>query len=147
MAQQTSTRLLNAEVDWNGRHTSHFRILVDNKSIKYLMTDGGIFEPDDLFFEPTSVTLLPELPAGDWNEGYVTKHAVSGLANYSKTEKTALPGIHNSQSMAPDENRVLRSRSRRQTSQSFVPSYLSPIGEASSCQVCQISLGNWLSAE
>lgn len=46
--QLPSIQLLQASVDPDGETENDFRILVDNKFVKYLTIDGGIYETDDM---------------------------------------------------------------------------------------------------
>ncbi|PLB48397.1 hypothetical protein P170DRAFT_477012 [Aspergillus steynii IBT 23096] len=63
--------LLQAEVDENDQ--SFFRLLVDGRSIKYITVEPGIYSFEDMCFEPSLVSVLPELPPGDWNDSLVAK--------------------------------------------------------------------------
>ena len=84
-------RLLQASADLDD--TSEFRVLVDGKFIKYLSIDPGVYDVDDMCFEPTLISLLSPLPPGDWNTGRISRNAESGLAVFSEVSKDPLPGI------------------------------------------------------
>ncbi|KAL5339818.1 alpha-galactosidase A precursor [Aspergillus crustosus] len=63
--------LLQAEAD--EADESFFRILVDGNSIKYLTIDQGLYGIEDMCFGPVLATIIPDLAAGDWNEGRISK--------------------------------------------------------------------------
>lgn len=86
--------LLQASVDPDGADESEFRLLVNNKFVKYITIDGGLFDRDDMCFGPTLITLLPPLPPGDWNQGRVSRNATTGDVYFSAVSKTPLPGIN-----------------------------------------------------
>jgi predicted Ser/Thr protein kinase len=89
-----SIRLLQANVD-PGDNESEFRILVDGKFVKYLTIEAGVYDVDDMCFEPSLVSILPTLPPGDWSEGQISKTITTGLPHFTKTAKSQLPGITN----------------------------------------------------
>ncbi|KAI1500976.1 alpha-galactosidase A precursor [Biscogniauxia marginata] len=89
--QPPNIQLLQASVDMEGE--SEFRILVNNKYVKYLVIDGGLYEPDDMCFEPLLISMLPPLPPGDWNEGRISHNSTTGKPHFSATSRTPLPGI------------------------------------------------------
>lgn len=64
MAQ--NIRLLQVEAAKD--QESDLRILVDDKHIKYLIIEPGVYSTDDICFAPALMPLLPILPQGDWNE-------------------------------------------------------------------------------
>lgn len=69
MESRTSRlQLLQASVDPDANGESEFRLLVNNKFVKYVNIDAGLFDPDDMCFGPTLISLLPEFPPGDWNQ-------------------------------------------------------------------------------
>lgn len=49
--------LLQAEVDENDQ--SFFRLLVNDRNIKYVTIDPGLYSVDDVYFGPSLVSLLP----------------------------------------------------------------------------------------
>ncbi|CAI7623183.1 unnamed protein product [Penicillium glandicola] len=85
--------LLQAEVDENNQ--SFFRLLVNGQSIKYVTIDPGLYSVDDMCFGPSLVSLLPTLPAGDWNDGLVTKNGANGQPHFAHAVRTAFPGVEN----------------------------------------------------
>ena len=67
-------QVLHLSADENSE--SHFRILVDGQSVKYLTVDAGVYETEDMCFPSTSVSKLPPLPAGDWNLGHICRQGI-----------------------------------------------------------------------
>ncbi|KAJ5503656.1 hypothetical protein N7463_006530 [Penicillium fimorum] len=90
---QRKVELLQAEVDKD--HQSFFRLLVDGQSIKYVTIDPGFYSGDDMCFGPSLVSLLPTLPAGDWNDGLVTKSETNGQPHFAHAIRTAFRGVEN----------------------------------------------------
>ncbi|KAJ5346786.1 uncharacterized protein N7506_000039 [Penicillium brevicompactum] len=90
---QMKIELLQAEVDENDQ--SFFRLLVDGRNIKYVTIDPGLYSADDMCFGPSLVSLLPALPAGDWNDGLVTKNESNGQPHFAYAIRTAFPGVEN----------------------------------------------------
>lgn len=84
-------RVLQASVDQEAE--SEFRILVDNKFVKYITTDVGLFDCDEMCFGPSLTSLLPPLPPGDWNKGRISRNLKTGNIHFSAVSKTHLPGI------------------------------------------------------
>lgn len=84
-------RVLQASVD--EEMESEFRILVDNKFVKYITIEGGVYEVDDMCFGPTLVTLLPPFPPGDWNLGFVARDPDTRKPCFSMVFTKELPGI------------------------------------------------------
>ena len=82
--------LLQASVD--EEYESEFRILVGKKFVKYLIIESNLYEPDDMVFEPTLVSMLPPLPAGDGNFGYIDRDPATGKPHFSSTAKGAAWG-------------------------------------------------------
>ncbi|KAL2867532.1 alpha-galactosidase A precursor [Aspergillus lucknowensis] len=93
MGNPQKTELLQAEVDEDDQ--SFFRLLVDNQSIKYITIDPGIYSVEDMCFGPSLVSILPELPPGDWNDGLVTKDSKDGRAYFASVKLTQFPGVQN----------------------------------------------------
>ncbi|KAI0489821.1 alpha-galactosidase A precursor [Xylaria cf. heliscus] len=87
----TTIQLLQASVD--AETASEFRLLIDNKFVKYITIDGGLYSPDDMCFGPSLISLLPPLPAGHWNEGRISLNPTTGAAHFATVLKTRLPGI------------------------------------------------------
>jgi predicted Ser/Thr protein kinase len=90
---QMEIELLQAEVDENDQ--SFFRLLVNGRNIKYVTIDPGLYSADDMCFGPSLVSLLPALPAGDWNDGLVTKNESNGQPHFAYAIRTAFPGVEN----------------------------------------------------
>lgn len=90
-ASPPTFRLLNASIDPDG--SGDIRILVNGTSIKYISIESDIYDPQDLCFEPSLLTLLPPLPEGDWNEALLAREASTGTVSFSRLEKAKLPGI------------------------------------------------------
>jgi len=84
-------RLLQASVD--PEDESEFRILIDDKFVKYITIDAGLYDSDDMCFEPSLVSLMPPLPPGDWNKGRISRNPKTGDIHFSAVSKTHLPGI------------------------------------------------------
>ncbi|KAI0007291.1 alpha-galactosidase A precursor [Xylariaceae sp. FL0662B] len=75
-------RVLHASVD-PGDDESEFRVLVDNKFVKYITIDAGLYDYDDIYFEPALLSLLPPLPPGDWNKGRISRCLETGTPHFS----------------------------------------------------------------
>lgn len=86
-------RLLEASVDEEAE--SEFRILVDGKFIKYLTIDPGLYDVDDMCFEPVFVTILPPLPSGDWNTAQISRNTLNGQPHFVGVVKAQLPAVTN----------------------------------------------------
>ena len=100
MPQNTSPKieLLQAEVDdaTNAEAaSSYFRILVENQTIKYLTISPGLYSEDDLCFGPALASLLPDLPADDWNDGLVARDPKTGKPHFAHARVTTYPGVKN----------------------------------------------------
>jgi len=83
--------VLQASVDPD--EESEFRVLVDNMFVKYITIDAGLYDCDDMCFGPSLISLLPPLPPGDWNQGYVSRNPETGEPHFSAVSNTQLPGI------------------------------------------------------
>ncbi|KAL2799244.1 hypothetical protein BJX66DRAFT_352693 [Aspergillus keveii] len=46
-------------------------------------------------FGPSLISLLPEFPAGDWNDGLVAKNASDGQPHFDHVRVTQFPGVQN----------------------------------------------------
>ncbi|KAF2135473.1 uncharacterized protein K452DRAFT_313963 [Aplosporella prunicola CBS 121167] len=86
-------QLLQASVDADG--PSEFRLLIDDKFIKYLNIDPGIYSVDDMCFEPSLVAMLPPLPTSDWNKGHLSRSVEAGDAVCLHVIKDKMPSITN----------------------------------------------------
>ncbi|KAL4985107.1 alpha-galactosidase A precursor [Aspergillus falconensis] len=93
MGKQLKIDLLQAEVDEDGQ--SFFRLLVDGRSIKYITIDPGVYSTEDMCFGPSLVSILPELPHGDWNDGLVTRDADDGRPHFVSIKLTRFPEVQN----------------------------------------------------
>ncbi|KAJ5734484.1 alpha-galactosidase A precursor [Penicillium malachiteum] len=91
MKRQPKIELLQAEVDC-GDDQSFFRLLIDDRSIKYLTIDPGIYSSEDMCFGPSLASLLPVLPPGDWNDGLVSKN-IDGEPYLASFKMTQFPGV------------------------------------------------------
>jgi predicted Ser/Thr protein kinase len=87
-------QLLQACVDEETE--SEFRILVNNKYIKYMTIDHGLYNVEDMCFGPSLIELLPPFPPGDWNEGHVTRDTETGTIGFTALKLSNLPGIERS---------------------------------------------------
>ncbi len=85
--------LLNCEVDADG--ISDFRLLVNGKFVKYVTIDPGLYDSGDMCFGPSLISMLPPLPPGEWNEGYISRNQVDNRPCFTRTSQTRLPGITN----------------------------------------------------
>lgn len=93
MNSQPKIELLQAEVDENDN--SYFRVLVDGQSIKYIRVEPGIYSSEDMCFGPSLVSLLPEFPPGDWNDGLVAKNPIDGRPHFARFFLTQFSGVQN----------------------------------------------------
>ncbi|KAM7217205.1 alpha-galactosidase A precursor [Rhypophila decipiens] len=74
-------QVLQASVD--PEYESEFRILVDNKFVKYITIDAGLYDCDDMCFAPSLISLMPPLPPGDWNKGRISRNPKTGDPHFS----------------------------------------------------------------
>ncbi|KAJ0414688.1 alpha-galactosidase A precursor [Aspergillus carlsbadensis] len=93
MNKQPKIELLQAEVDEDDQ--SLFRLLVDGHSIKYITIEPGIYGAEDMCFGPSLVSLLPDLPPGNWNDGLVAKNPDDGQAHFAHARVTQFPAVQN----------------------------------------------------
>lgn len=84
-------QLLQACVDEETE--SEFHILVNNKYIKYITVDHGLYNVEDMCFGPSLIELIPPFPPGDWNEGHVTRDTETGTIGFSAIERSNFPGV------------------------------------------------------
>lgn len=92
MADHASNiQVLQASVD--AESESEFRVLIDNKFVKYITIDGGLYDCDEMCFGPSLISLLPPLPSGNWNEARISRDPKTGGAHFAAVSKTSLPGI------------------------------------------------------
>ena len=90
---QVNVKLLQAEVDECDQ--SFFRLLVNDRFVKYVTINPGLYNVENMCFGPSLVTLLPELPTGDWNDALVAKHQVNGQPYFAQAIRTTFPGVEN----------------------------------------------------
>jgi hypothetical protein len=81
MDSQPKLELLHAEADEND--DSFFRLLVNGQSMKYVTIEPGLYPLEDLCFGLSLISLLPELPAGDWNDGLVARNPRNGKPHFA----------------------------------------------------------------
>lgn len=86
-------QLLQACVDEDD--DSYLRFLVDGKSIKYITIAPGIFATDDMCFGPSITRLLPPLPTGDWNHGYIARNPRTSLPYFAQAVTRNMRGVTN----------------------------------------------------
>ncbi|GFN16002.1 hypothetical protein ABZX51_002724 [Aspergillus tubingensis] len=91
MANQQQIELLQAEVDENDQ--SFFRLLVNGQSIKYITVEPGIYSTEDMCFAPSLVSMLPDFPLGDWNEGLISRDANDNQPCFTSIKLTQFPGV------------------------------------------------------
>ncbi|RAL09395.1 alpha-galactosidase A precursor [Aspergillus homomorphus CBS 101889] len=93
MTKLPTVRLLECEVGENGDGV--FRLLVDGQFVKYLTVEPGIYEVDDLCFEPSLVRILPKFPTGNWNEAFVARNDDDGQPYFACFNLTQFPSVQN----------------------------------------------------
>lgn len=86
-----TVQLLQASVDPD--ETSELRILIDGKHVKYLTISPGVYDADDMCFEPSLVAMLPSIPAWDWNEGHISRSLLDNQVGFARVAKVQLPAI------------------------------------------------------
>lgn len=84
-------QVLQASVD--SEDQSEFRILVDRNFIKYLTIDPGLYDVSDMCFAPSLISMLPPLPPGDWNKGYISHNTSNLRPHFTRVTKLQLPGV------------------------------------------------------
>ncbi|KAJ6015465.1 alpha-galactosidase A precursor [Penicillium herquei] len=92
MDEQPKIELLQAEVDCDGGDQSFFRLLIEDRCIKYLTVDPGIYSTEDMCFGPSLASLLPVLPPGDWNDGLISKDK-NGQPYFASFKTTQFAGV------------------------------------------------------
>ncbi|RAK99353.1 alpha-galactosidase A precursor [Aspergillus ibericus CBS 121593] len=93
MSRQPRIDLLQAEVDENDQ--SFFRLLVDGRSIKYITIEPGIYSAEDMCFGPSLISMMPELPSGNWNDGLIAKDPNDDRPQFASVDLTQFPGVQN----------------------------------------------------
>ncbi|PYH74393.1 alpha-galactosidase A precursor [Aspergillus vadensis CBS 113365] len=91
MANEQQIELLQAEVDENDQ--SFFRLLVNGQSIKYITVEPGIYSTEEMCFGPSLISILPDFPSGDWNEGLVSRDANDTQPCFTSIKWTQFPGV------------------------------------------------------
>jgi predicted Ser/Thr protein kinase len=89
----SNVQLLATLVDSNDEEESEYRFLVDEKHVKYVTVDPGVFPKNDRTFAPVLITMLPPFPPGDWNEGHISKDVFTGHPVFSRNTNRDLPGV------------------------------------------------------
>ncbi|PYH80970.1 alpha-galactosidase A precursor [Aspergillus uvarum CBS 121591] len=92
MGNSPEIKLLNNCCD--KKTESYFRLLVDDKQIKYLTVEPGTYKNAEMCFPPTLYTVLPRFPAGNWNDGVVAKDE-DGRPYFTSINLTEFPGVEN----------------------------------------------------
>ncbi|KAG6277512.1 hypothetical protein E4U47_007110 [Claviceps purpurea] len=76
---------------------SYYRVLVDGRHVKYVITAPGTFygcDKDNRTFEPVLLgEIFPPFPIGDWNKGHVARDPVTGQVTFIGTEKVLLDEV------------------------------------------------------
>lgn len=85
--------LLQASVDQDD--DSHLRFLVDGRSIKYITIAPGVFAIDDMCFGPSITRLLPAIPTGNWNYGYIARDPRTSRPYFAQAITRDMKGIKN----------------------------------------------------
>ena len=85
-----SIRLLQCSVDPDDE--SCFRVLV-NREVKYLYIAPNTYSSEDMCFEPSLIAILPSLPPGNWNTGYISRNATDEQPRFTSVAKVRLPHI------------------------------------------------------
>lgn len=86
-------QLLQACVDED--YESYFRLLFEDKTVRYITIAPGLYTADDMCFGPAMVSLLPPLPSGNWNSGYVSHDPLTGQPHFESATRKMLKGIAN----------------------------------------------------
>jgi hypothetical protein len=89
---QNNFKLLQAYVDSSDEDESEFRILVDDKFVKYLTMDPKMYNPEEMGDENIVNCNVPLLPPGNWNTGHISVNC-AGSAHFSEIKKVELPGV------------------------------------------------------
>ncbi|EAW10802.1 uncharacterized protein ACLA_052750 [Aspergillus clavatus NRRL 1] len=89
MGSKPKVEVLQAEVDENDQ--SFFRLRVDGRSIKYLTVQPGLYSAEDMCFGPSLLSILPEIPPGDWNDGLVARDTNNGQPFFAS--RTQFPSV------------------------------------------------------
>ena len=87
-----AAKLLNAEIDHEDE--SYLRLLLRNKTVRYLTIAPRLFDNDDMAFAPRLFELLPPLPGGDWNTAQIVA-GTDGKPTFENVAKTELQEVKN----------------------------------------------------
>ncbi|KAK5116505.1 hypothetical protein LTR62_008054 [Meristemomyces frigidus] len=79
---EPDSRILQACID--DEDETYFRVLLNGNTIRYLTIAAGVYTVPEMCFSPTSMSLLPTLPSGDWNEALISQDHTTGRP-YFKT--------------------------------------------------------------
>lgn len=88
-------QLLQQLVDYRDEHESECRFLVDGRDVKYVSVDPGILSYHIRTFSTIPIALLPAFPAGNWNDGRISKDSATGDLFFSRAANRDLPGVRN----------------------------------------------------
>ncbi|KAG6092572.1 hypothetical protein E4U30_005286 [Claviceps sp. LM220 group G6] len=95
--KNSNVRLLACEVT-DDTNDSYYRLLVDGRHVKYVITAPGTFYGCDKYhssFEPVLLgEIFPPFPIGDWNKGRVARDPVTGQVTFISTEKVLLDEVN-----------------------------------------------------
>ncbi|KAG5970406.1 hypothetical protein E4U56_007736 [Claviceps arundinis] len=95
--KNSNVRLLACEPS-NDTEDSYYRLLVDGRHVKYVITAPGTFYGCDKYdnsFEPVLLgEIFPQFPIGDWNKGRVARDPVTGQVTFISTEKVQLDEVN-----------------------------------------------------
>ncbi|KAG6114073.1 hypothetical protein E4U31_006534 [Claviceps sp. LM219 group G6] len=95
--KNSNVRLLACEVT-DDTNDSYYRLLVDGRHFKYVITAPGTFYGCDKYdssFEPVLLgEIFPPFPIGDWNKGRVARDPVTGQVTFISTEKVLLDEVN-----------------------------------------------------
>jgi predicted Ser/Thr protein kinase len=86
-------QLLQASVD--PEDDSYLRFLIDGRNVKYITIAPGVFAADDMCFGPSIARLLPAIPTGDWNFGYIARDPQTSQPYFAQAITRAMKGIKN----------------------------------------------------
>ncbi|KAG6298723.1 hypothetical protein E4U09_000592 [Claviceps aff. purpurea] len=94
--KNSNVRLLACEPNAD-TEDSYYRVLVDGRHVKYVITAPGTFcgcDKDDRTFEPVLLgEIFPPFPIRDWNKGHVARDPVTGQVTFIGTEKVLLDEV------------------------------------------------------
>ncbi|KAG6277514.1 hypothetical protein E4U47_007112 [Claviceps purpurea] len=95
--KNSNVRLLACETN-DDPDDSYYRLLVDGRHVKYVITAPGTFHGCDKYdstFEPVLLgEIFPPFPIGDWNKGRVARDPVTGQVTFIRTEKVLLDEVN-----------------------------------------------------